>query len=181
MKPTPTESARTRDADATRALGRALAEAALPLPGNGLVVALYGDLGAGKTVLVQGVAEGLCVSPEARVVSPTFTIARSYPARGGVVLHHLDAYRLGGGQELEDVGFEDLCGPGCLTCVEWAERVADALPEDRIDLWLEMEVPERAVEPGALPEAPRRIRLRAGGPEAARVLGRFVASPRGPS
>lgn len=167
------ETVRTADATATLALGRALAVAATPLPARGLVLALHGDLGAGKTVFVKGVAQGLGVSGEAHVVSPTFTIARSYPARDGVVLHHLDAYRLGGGEELEDIGFEDMRGPGCFTCVEWAERVTDALPEDRIDAWLELEAPEHAVPPGGLPEAPRRVTLRPGGPDAARVLERL--------
>lgn len=169
------DEVRTEDAAATYALGRALAEAATPLPAAGLVVALHGDLGAGKTVFVQGVAAGLGVGGDAHVVSPTFTIARAYPARGGVVLHHLDAYRLGSGQELEDIGFEDLCGSGCLTCVEWAERVADALPEDRIDVWLEVVEVDRVIPPGALPQLPRRIRLRAGGPRAERVLARLGA------
>lgn len=167
------DTVRTANADATRALGRALAEAALPLPPSGLVVALHGDLGAGKTVFVKGVAEGLGVSGEGHVVSPTFTIARSYPARDGTVLHHLDAYRLGSGEELDDIGFEDMCGSGCFTCVEWAERVTDALPEDRIDVWLELEAPEHTVLPGELPEAPRRVVLRARGPVAARVLDRL--------
>ena len=173
------EPMRTEDPAGTRAVGRALAVAATPLPPGGLVVALHGDLGAGKTVFVKGVAEGLGVSAEARVVSPTFTIARAYPASDGVVLHHLDAYRLGSGEELEDIGFEDMCGPGCFTCVEWAERVTDALPEDRVDLWLETEDVERVIPPGALPETPRRIRLRAGGPKSARVLERLAQAVRG--
>jgi len=179
MDPAPLTTLRAKDADATHALGRALAVAATPLPQDGLVVALHGDLGAGKTVFVKGVAEGLGVSGEAHVVSPTFTIARSYPAPGGVVLHHLDAYRLGSGEELDDIGFEDMCGPGRLTCVEWAERVEDALPEDRIDVWLEMEIPDEDVVPGAVPVTPRRVRLCATGPAAARILARLEVSSRG--
>ena len=163
----------TQDPEATRALGRALAEAATPLPPGGCVVALHGDLGAGKTVFVKGVAEGLGVGADAHVVSPTFTIARSYPAAAGVTLHHLDAYRLGGGEELEDIGFEDMRGPGCFTCVEWAERVEDALPEDRIDVWLEIGAPETEIAPGALPETPRRVRLCGGGPTSEAILARL--------
>ena len=176
------DEVRTEDAEGTYALGRALAGAATPLPADGLVVALHGDLGAGKTLFVKGVAAGLGIGGDAQVVSPTFTIARSYPAPGGVVLHHLDAYRLGGGEELEGIGFEDMRGPGRLTCVEWAERVADALPEDRIDLWLELhpgpEGDDRSIEPGSAPELPRRIRLRAGGLTSQRILGRLGAMRR---
>lgn len=159
--------------DDTRALGRALARAATPLPAAGVLVALHGDLGAGKTVFVQGVATGLGVSAEEHVVSPTFTIARSYAGAGGVVLHHVDAYRLADGQELEGIGFEEMCGPGCLTCVEWAERVSAALPTDRIEVWLEAEESRVAVPAGAVPEAPRRVRFAARGAVSAGVLRRL--------
>ena len=74
-----------------------------------------------------------------------------------------------------------MCGPGCLTCVEWAERVTDALPEDRIDVWLEVVEVDREIAPGALPELPRRVRLRAGGPRTSRVLERLARRMGDPS
>jgi tRNA threonylcarbamoyladenosine biosynthesis protein TsaE len=153
----------------TFALGRALARAALPLPGGGLVVALHGDLGAGKTVFVQGVAAGLGVPPSAEVVSPTFTIARSYRAPGdpGRTLHHMDAYRLLGAGDLEAVGFEDLCGDGALLCVEWAERVEEGLPPVRLEVTI---TPEGAAADPLRPPRRRRVRMRARGQSPARVL-----------
>ncbi|MHC5011824.1 MAG: tRNA (adenosine(37)-N6)-threonylcarbamoyltransferase complex ATPase subunit type 1 TsaE [Planctomycetota bacterium] len=168
----------TSGPEATRAAGVRLAAAALPLPKGGLLVALHGELGAGKTVFVQGVAAGLGIPPAAGVVSPTFTIARSYPAPDavGVTLHHVDAYRLGGAEDLESAGFEDMCGDGCLTCVEWAERVEDALPVDRVDIWIAMESTTATVPEGEVPRLPRRLRLRAGGPSARAWLARFEAA-----
>lgn len=163
---------RTVDAEGTHAVGCALARAALPLPADGLLVALYGDLGAGKTVFVKGVAIGLGIPPSVRVVSPTFTIARAYevPVPAGWTLQHVDAYRLQGAEEIEAAGFEEMCGAGCLTCVEWAERVVEALPEDRIDVWITPIDTDVHVPSGGIPRMGRRIRLEGGGPIAGRVL-----------
>jgi tRNA threonylcarbamoyladenosine biosynthesis protein TsaE len=105
----------------TSEVGRCLAAALRP----GDVLALEGQLGAGKTCFVQGLAEGLGV--QGRVASPTFIVMRCH--RGPVPLFHADAYRLGSGQELLDVGLEDWLAEG-VVAVEWADQVLDALPQD---------------------------------------------------
>ena len=166
---------RAETPEATIAVGRALGEATLPLPSGGLVVALHGDLGAGKTVLVKGVALGLGIPPSVRVVSPTFTIARRYEVPGGAVaLQHVDAYRLGGEGEVEAAGFEEMRGDGVLTCVEWAERVSAALPADRLEVTLTLDATSiGSIAPGAEPRAARLVRLHATGPKGRRVLERL--------
>jgi tRNA threonylcarbamoyladenosine biosynthesis protein TsaE len=165
----------TTDTDETLALGRALAEALREEGCRGLLVELQGDLGAGKTVFVRGVARGIGVPAEARVVSPTFTIARAYPIAGDVLhtLHHLDAYRLRGIEDLDAIGFEEMCGDGCLTCVEWGEYVAEALPVDRIRVTFQA-LPPEDLQPGEAPECPRSVDVEALGPEARRVVSAWM-------
>ena len=111
----------TRSADETRALGVKLG--ALLRAGD--FVALWGELGAGKTQLARGVAEGAGVDPGA-VSSPTFSIVQSYPGTHAT-LHHSDFYRLKGEDELFATGFYDLEGA---FLVEWIDLVPSALPAD---------------------------------------------------
>ena len=101
--------------------------------GPGAVVAYTGDLGAGKTAFVRGLARGLGI-PD-RVTSPTFTIVNEYEG-GRLPLFHFDLYRLGSSDELFDIGWEDYLSRGGVCAVEWSENVADALEEDaiRVDL-----------------------------------------------
>jgi tRNA threonylcarbamoyladenosine biosynthesis protein TsaE len=94
------------------------------------VVGLTGDLGAGKTRLVQGAAAALGVAEP--VLSPTFMLLREYD--GDPPVHHVDAYRLSGPLELEDLGLDEVFAAGAVVFVEWADRVASALPES----WLEL-------------------------------------------
>ena len=119
----------THSPDETRALGRTLAQA---LQG-GAVVAFTGDLGAGKTAFVSGMAEGLGI--EERVTSPTFTIVNEYEG-GRLPLFHFDMYRLGSADELFHIGWEDYLARGGVCAVEWSENVAEALEEDavRVDI-----------------------------------------------
>ena len=119
----------TRSAEETRALGLKLG--ALLRPGD--FVALSGELGAGKTQLARGVAEGAGVAPAA-VSSPTFSIVQSYPGTH-VTLHHSDFYRLRGEDELFATGFYDLEGA---MLIEWIERVPAALPADALRISLEV-------------------------------------------
>ena len=119
----------------TRAIGAAIASELVP----GSVVVLVGDLGAGKTVLAQGVAAALGV--EERVVSPTFAIAREYVGR--VAVHHLDLYRLDRVQEAIDLGLDELFD-GAVTLIEWGDGVRELLPDDRIEITLEVLPPGEA-------------------------------------
>ncbi|WP_294550934.1 tRNA (adenosine(37)-N6)-threonylcarbamoyltransferase complex ATPase subunit type 1 TsaE [uncultured Pseudoflavonifractor sp.] len=113
----------------TEALGAALAERLKP----GTVVAFSGDLGAGKTAFVRGMARGLGI-PE-RVTSPTFTIVNEYEG-GRLPLFHFDMYRLDSSDELFDIGWEDYLVRGGVCAVEWSENVSDALDADciRVDI-----------------------------------------------
>ena len=94
----------------------------------GAVVTLYGDLGAGKTAFVRGMAKGLN-SPN-RVTSPTFTIVNEYS--GNLPLFHFDMYRLGSSNELFDIGWEDYLVRGGICVVEWSENVSDAFDGSEI-------------------------------------------------
>ncbi|MBO4872790.1 MAG: tRNA (adenosine(37)-N6)-threonylcarbamoyltransferase complex ATPase subunit type 1 TsaE [Lachnospiraceae bacterium] len=118
------------DSAGTRALGRRFGLAAKP----GLVIALSGDLGAGKTVFAKGFAEGLGVS--APVTSPTFTLLQLYES-GRLPLCHMDAYRLEEEEELEAVGGHEYFGPPWVSLVEWPENVAGLLPPET--LWIRIE------------------------------------------
>jgi tRNA threonylcarbamoyladenosine biosynthesis protein TsaE len=113
----------TESVTATHALGERLAAAVRP----GDVIALIGELGAGKTQLVKGIARGLGVADEHRVTSPTFVLIHEY--KGRLPIFHADAYRLHSGRELADVGIEEDYAAGGVTIIEWADRAADCLPE----------------------------------------------------
>ena len=123
------------DETTTKAIGAALAG----LLGPGDVVGLAGDLGAGKTRLVQGAAAAL--GTDGPVLSPTFMLVREYD--GDPPIHHVDAYRLSGPQELEDLGLEDVLSAEAVVFVEWADRVAAALPESWLELVLHIHDDER--------------------------------------
>jgi tRNA threonylcarbamoyladenosine biosynthesis protein TsaE len=115
----------------TRRLGRLLGE----LLRGGDVLALTGPLGAGKTCLVQGLAEGLAVDPRAPVTSPTFGIVAEYPGR--VWLRHADFYRVESYARLLDAGFDDLCDASGVLVVEWPERFPDVVPAERLEIRIE--------------------------------------------
>ena len=113
----------------TEEVGRKLAE---KLPG-GSVVAMYGDLGAGKTAFVRGMARGMGLS--CRVSSPTFTIVNEY--LGPRELIHFDMYRLSSADELFDIGWEDYLSRGAVCAVEWSENVQDAFFGDEVVVRIE--------------------------------------------
>ena len=98
----------------------------------GDIVALWGELASGKTLLTQGIARGLCIAPETRVTSPTFTIINEYSGR--LYLYHLDLYRISGPDELETLPWqESLFGDG-VAVIEWPDRLGRLLPGDRWDI-----------------------------------------------
>ena len=104
----------------TEALGEKLARS---LPEHGVVIAMYGELGAGKTAFVRGLARGLEV--DGAVTSPTFTIVNELYGKRD--LFHFDMYRLGSADELFDIGWEDYLDRGGVCAVEWSENVEEAL------------------------------------------------------
>ena len=122
----------TSSREETQAAGTALAACVQP----GQVIALRGDLGAGKTTFVQGLALGLGV--QARVTSPTFILVNEYATSAGDRLVHIDTYRLGDGAaaatlEAATFGLEEtLSSDDAIVAIEWAERVASVLPADHI-------------------------------------------------
>jgi tRNA threonylcarbamoyladenosine biosynthesis protein TsaE len=121
----------SRSAADTHALGRALGRVAEP----GLVVGLVGRLGAGKTVLVRGLADGLAMADLSQVCSPTFMLIHEYDAR--LPIFHFDSYRLSNEQAFAELGvWEYFDGEG-VCVVEWSDRVASSLPPDRIELLFE--------------------------------------------
>lgn len=111
----------------TRRLGQALGHGV----GPGSIIALSGDLGAGKTCLVRSIVEGL--GGNARdVSSPTFVLLQNYSAR--LSIYHADAYRIGSLTEFLDLGAEEWLGGDGVSVVEWGERVRDALPQDHMTI-----------------------------------------------
>ena len=133
-------------------IARALAEAVVP----GLIVALNGDLGAGKTRFSRGLAAGLGVD-ENLVNSPTYVIIQHYPGR--LPIHHFDLYRMRDADEWDELGAEELLESGGICLIEWAERFPDALPADHLEVRI------RAVGP-----VQRQLEIRAHGPTSAAVL-----------
>lgn len=112
--------------DETRILGASLGP--LLLPGD--VISLGGELGAGKTTLVQGIAASLGVHRQ--VTSPTFTIVHEYEGRYPIM--HLDVYRLNSIQEVMDLGFDELLDPGAILLLEWGEAVGPLLPNRYLEI-----------------------------------------------
>ncbi len=119
------------DEEQTERLGRALADALQP----GTVVALVGELGSGKTRLVRAVAGALGV-PRESVSSPTFVLINEY--RGRLPIYHIDTYRLSGAGELLDLGVDELFDGEGVCLIEWADRVAQILPEDHLRIVIEI-------------------------------------------
>ena len=114
--------------DQTAALGQDLGSTLRP----GDVVLLYGDLGAGKTAFVRGMARGIGANPD-EVTSPTFTIVQEY-AGPSSTLYHVDLYRLDG-PEIDDLGLEDLVAGDGIVAIEWAERWKGR-PDDVTQVWI---------------------------------------------
>ncbi|PSQ72167.1 MAG: tRNA (adenosine(37)-N6)-threonylcarbamoyltransferase complex ATPase subunit type 1 TsaE [Bacteroidetes bacterium QH_2_64_26] len=134
MPPTETDTIQdllprtTESVEETMALGGRIATMLPP----GAVLALYGDLGSGKTHFVKGLAEEFGIPP-AEVRSPTFTILSVYD-EGTRPLYHFDAYRVQNPDEFVELGFEEYAHGDGVTCVEWADRISALPPPDTIPL-----------------------------------------------
>lgn len=128
-----TVSLRAATAADTRAIGRALA----PLFRAGDAVVLTGELGAGKTTFVQGVADGLGV--DETVSSPTFVLVKEYVGR--LTVAHADIYRLERVQDVVDLGLDEIADGEALLLVEWGDAVEELLPDDRLRIELTGEDP----------------------------------------
>lgn len=120
-------------ADETLALGRRLGANAQP----GEVYTLIGDLGVGKTVLTQGIAEGLEI--DEAICSPTFTIVQVYE-EGRMPFYHFDVYRIGDIEEMDEIGYEDYFYGDGLTMIEWANLIEEILPEKRKEITIEKDL-----------------------------------------
>ncbi len=125
MKHLQNRKLRLNSEEETRALGLEIADALEP----GDIIALIGDLGTGKTALTKYIAEGLGIKEE--ISSPTFTIVKEYRS-GRLPLYHFDVYRLGSGEELLDIGAEDMLDGDGVCVIEWADIAADVLPADSL-------------------------------------------------
>jgi tRNA threonylcarbamoyladenosine biosynthesis protein TsaE len=97
-------------------------------PGD--IVALMGELGTGKTHLIKGLAAGAGIKESSYVSSPSFTFIHEYS--GKVPFHHIDLYRLGAEKEAEDLGLEEVLESAGITAIEWADKIASLLPEERL-------------------------------------------------
>ena len=106
---------------------------------GGECIALHGDLGAGKTEFVRGLVQGLGGNPRG-VSSPTYVLLNVYPTPR-LTVYHLDAYRVGGADDFEGIGFSELLEQGGVVVVEWASRVAELLPPDHRSISIEPQGP----------------------------------------
>lgn len=146
---------RTHNAEETESLGERIGRAL----GPGVVVALIGELGAGKTTLTKGIARGLEV-PDL-VHSPTFTLIHEH--KGRVPVYHFDLYRVETPEELDDLGYDDYFYGDGVCVVEWAEKIEKLLPADRLDIRITGEDDQRTFD------------IHAAGPGSSAVLTKIAA------
>lgn len=121
---------RTNSAEETITLGEKLGAKLAA----GDVIALFGDLGAGKTTFTKGIARGMNLSAD--IHSPTFTLIHEHP--GAIPLYHIDLYRLTHEEEAEGIGIEEYIYGDGVTIIEWADRMKSMLPKGRLDIELKM-------------------------------------------
>ena len=128
----------TNSAEETFAFGQKIGREATP----GQLITLIGDLGVGKTVFTQGVADGLGITEP--VNSPTFTILQVYEG-GRIPFYHFDVYRIGDVEEMEEIGYEDCFYGEGLSLVEWANLIEEILPEQYLRITIEKD-PEKGFD-----------------------------------
>ena len=122
---------RLPDLAATQRLGAALAASSRP----GDAIALFGDLGAGKTELARALIRAACADPDLAVPSPTYTLVETYDAPAGPIWH-MDLYRLNAPEEVHELGFEEALA--ACTLIEWPQRLGPLLPATRLDVELSL-------------------------------------------
>ena len=147
----------SHSAEETRRIGTRLGQ---ELRG-GDVLGISGELGSGKTCLVQGIARGLEVDPAIPITSPTFTLVGEYPGR--VPLRHADFFRVESYARLEDAGFDDLLDSDAVLVVEWPERFPEVLPAERLEIRIAL-----------VSESERRLCLEGKGVRARELVRRFL-------
>jgi len=133
---------------------------------GGDVICLTGTLGAGKTVFVKGIAAGMGVNDPRTVTSPSFTLINRYD--GCLALYHVDAFRLDDSTDLEELGSDEMFYGDGVVAVEWADRVEEALPKDRLDVVFTVVGPSS-----------RKLEFAAKGERARKLLGIFASQLRG--
>jgi tRNA threonylcarbamoyladenosine biosynthesis protein TsaE len=146
----------SRSAATTRAMGKKLGR----LLKGGEILGLTGELGSGKTTFVRGVAEGLEVGKEAWIRSPTFTLVNEYDGR--LPVYHIDLYRIGGAEELEELNLREYLYADGVSLIEWFEK----MPPDEVDEWLGIHFEHRA-------ENERKLVFHAHGERYAETLARL--------
>ena len=117
---------KTNNAKETQQLGRLIGESLV----GGEIIAMTGDLGAGKTTMTKSIAKGLNI--DEHITSPTFTIVNEYDGR--LKLFHFDVYRIGDIEEMYDIGYEEYFYSGGVCIIEWANLIEEILPEDTINI-----------------------------------------------
>ena len=122
----------THSVDETRNLGKTIGA----MVTAGTVLALFGDLGSGKTSFVQGLARGLEVPDEYYITSPSYTLINEYPGR--FPLFHVDLYRIASSVEIEDIGLYDILNDNGVVAIEWADRIQKDLPTNHVTLQFEI-------------------------------------------
>lgn len=130
----------TQSFEETQRMGEEFARNSLGKKDKAMVVALYADLGGGKTTFVQGMAKGLGIKK--RLISPTFILLREYKINnkelGFMSFYHIDLYRLEDEKQIEGLGIKEILDdPQNVVAIEWAERMGSLLPEKRIDIKFE--------------------------------------------
>ena len=133
-------------------IGRILGEALTA----GDIVALTGELGAGKTCFTQGIARGLGVPEVYQITSPTFTLVNEYPGRLNLI--HLDVYRLSSSRDLQDLGYEEFFFGKGVTVIEWAEKIQDIIPEKSLSVTMAyLDQNQRSIDMKGQPDQITRI------------------------
>jgi tRNA threonylcarbamoyladenosine biosynthesis protein TsaE len=122
----------------------------------GDIVALTGELGAGKTCFTQGIARGLGVPEVYQITSPTFTLVNEYPGRLNLI--HLDVYRLSSSRDLQDLGYEEFFFGKGVTVIEWAEKIQDIIPEKSLSVTMAyLDQNQRSIDMKGPPDQITRI------------------------